>query len=429
MLQGTRELRDLNWSEFPVAPASIDAIVLTHAHLDHVGYLPVLVNRGFAGPVFSSRWTPDLARIVLADSGHLLEEEAEFANRHGYSKHHPALALYTRDDAEKAATRLRGVELGDRVPVAEGVHATFQPAGHILGSASVLIDLSDGRRILFSGDLGRPHHPILTPPEAPPACDVMVVESTYGNRVHEGTEQAMTRLADAVTRTVARGGTVVIPAFAVDRTEVLLSALSDLAAAKRIPAVPVYVDSPMALAVLDVYRDAANQRSREIRPDVDAARLLEVQGGVSTAITREQSMEIAALESSSIVISASGMATGGRVLHHLARRLPDSINTVILAGYQAEGTRGRAIAEGASNLKLLGRYVPVRAEVETIDAFSVHADSEELLGWMRSGPQAPSMTYIVHGEPKSSEALQRRVETDLGRAAVVPRWKETVRLD
>ena len=428
MFQGIKDLRELNWARFPADPASIDAVVLTHAHLDHVGYLPVLVREGFNGAVSAPQWTPELARIVLADSGHLLEEEADFANRKGYSKHHPALPLYTEADAIAAAELVTGVEVGVRLEVADGVHATFHRAGHILGSACVLIEVA-GRRVLFSGDLGRPVHPLLAPPAPPADCDVLVVESTYGDRSHEDTTQALERLAEAVVRTAARGGTIVVPAFAVDRTEVILSALTDLLAAGRIPDIPIYVDSPMAMAVLDVYREAIDLRDAGIRPDVDAARLLEVGGRVKEAVSREESMAIDALGTPAIVISASGMASGGRVLHHLAKRLPDRRSTVILAGYQAEGTRGRSLADGAEEVKLLGRYVPVRAEIVTIDAFSVHADSDELVAWMKHSPHAPDVTYVVHGEPPSASALKSRIGTELDRIAVVPRWKETVRLD
>ncbi len=429
MFQGMRELRDLNWAEFPVDPVSIDAVILTHAHLDHVGYLPVLARGGFAGPVLAAEWTPELARIVLADSGHLQEEEVEFANRKGYSKHHPAMPLYTQAEAEKAAALVTGVPKRRSVEVVEGVRARFHRAGHILGSATVLLELRGGRRILFSGDLGRPLHPLLAAPEPPPDCDVLVVESTYGNRRHEDTAEAMQKLADTVVRTAARGGTVVIPAFAVDRTEVILCALTDLVAAGRGPDLPVYVVSPMAMAVLEVYRDAVGRRSEEIRGGVDAARLLQVGGRVKEAVSREESMAIDALDTPAIVISASGMASGGRVLHHLARRLPDRHNSVVLAGYQTEGTRGRALADGASTVKLLGRYVPVRAEIVTIDAFSVHADSQELIDWMGTAANPPEITYVVHGEPNSAGALMTSIETDLHRAAVVPRWKERVRLD
>ena len=429
MFQGTKEWRALNWADLPVDPATIDAVVLTHAHLDHVGYLPVLVRSGFTGPVYAAEWTPELARIVLADSGHLQEEEAEFANRKGYSKHHPALPLYTQAEAEKAAALVTGVPTGRTIDVAAGVRATFHRAGHILGSATVLVEVDGGRRVLFSGDLGRPLHPLLAPPAPAVDCDVLVVESTYGNRTHEEAAAAMTRLADAVVRTAERGGTVVIPAFAVDRTEVMLCALTDLVADGRIPDLPVYVDSPMAMAVLGVYRSAVDRAAADIRPGVDGTRMLQVGGRVEEAVSREDSMAIDRLRTPSIVISASGMASGGRVLHHLACRLPDRRNTVVLAGYQAEGTRGRSIADGASMVKLLGRYVPVRAEVVSIDAFSVHADGDELIDWMRPVQDPPEVTYVVHGEPESGAALQGRIETELHRPAVVPKWKETVRLD
>ena len=428
MFQGRRSLRDLNWSVPPFDPAAVDAVVLTHAHLDHVGWLPVLVRRGFVGRVVSASWTPELARIVLSDSGHLQEEEAAFANRVGYSKHHPALPLYTQAEGEAAAALITGAAFGSPVEVAEGIQVTFHPAGHILGSAIVEIELAGGPRVLFSGDLGRPHHPILVPPEPPPVCDVLLVESTYGNRRHEDTDAALERLAHSVTETAKRGGTVVVPAFAVDRTEVLLAALGDLARAGRIPELPVYVDSPMASAVLAVYRRAMRAADPEVRPGTDPARAIDAGGEVRESTTREQSIAIDEMAAPSIVISSSGMATGGRVLYHLARRLPDPRNTVILAGYQAEGTRGRALADGARAIKFHGHYVPVRAEVVNIDAFSVHADSDELLAWMASQEIAPDTTFVVHGEAVSSEALSARIDAELGWMAVVPSWGETVRL-
>ena len=428
MFQGRRSLRDLNWSEPPFDASAVDAVVLTHAHLDHVGWLPVLVRRGFAGRVVSASWTPELARIVLADSGHLQEDEAAFANRMGYSKHHPALPLYTQAEGETAASLVTSAALGSPVEVAEGIRATFRPAGHILGSATVEIGLPDGTRVLFSGDLGRPHHPLLVPPAPPPECDVLVVESTYGSRRHEDAVAALERLATAVTETANRGGTVVVPAFAVDRTEVLLAALGDLARAGRIPELPVYVDSPMASAVLSVYRRAMQTADPEVRPGTDPARALDAGGDVQESTTREESIAIDSLATPSIVISSSGMATGGRVLHHLARRLPDPRSTVILAGYQAEGTRGRALADGARAIKFHGHYVPVRAEVVNIDAFSVHADSDELVSWMASQPVPPDTTFVIHGEAASSEALSDRIDSELGRLAVVPSWGETVRL-
>lgn len=427
LFQGPRALRDLNWTGPSFDPSDLDAVVLTHAHLDHVGYLPVLVKAGFAGAVHSARWTPELGRIVLIDSGHLQEEEASYANRVGYSKHHPALPLYTQAEAEQAAARLRAHPMGAPVEVADGVQVTFNPAGHILGSAVVTVEVEGGTRLLFSGDLGRPHHPILVAPDPPGPCHVEVIESTYGDRRHEDSGAALERLARTISDTARRGGTVVVPAFAVDRTEVLLVAMAELAAAGRIPELPVYVDSPMASAVLGVYRRAIEAGDPQVRSGLDARTLFHVGAGLHEATGREDSMAIDALTSPSIVVSSSGMATGGRVLHHLARRLPDHRNSVILAGYQAVGTRGRSLADGARALKMHGRYVPVRAEVVTVDAFSVHADADELVAWAGRGPD-PGTTYVVHGEPSGSETLARRLDTELDRLAVVPNLGETVRI-
>ena len=427
MFQGRRDLRALNWSAPALDVGELDTVVLTHAHLDHVGYLPVLMRHGFKGTVLAAKWTPELAKIVLTDSGHLQEEEASFANRMGYAKHHPALPLYTEAEGETAARRIRGVAFGAETEVAPGIRATFQPAGHILGSATVQIDLEDGPRILFSGDLGRPHHPILCPPAPRVASDFLVIESTYGNRQHEDIASTVGRLAEAISRTAARGGTVIIPSFAVDRTEVLLCTLTDLLSEGRVPELPVYVDSPMASAVLDVYRRAIDQHDPGIRPGHHPGLSLQNGPHLEESTTREQSIAIDGLETPSIVISSSGMATGGRVLHHLARRLPDHRNMVVLAGYQAEATRGRSLADGARSLKIHGRYVPVRADVVTVDAFSVHADADELEAWMASPAAAPETTFIVHGEPASSEGLRLRVE-GMGRLGVVPRMGETVRL-
>jgi metallo-beta-lactamase family protein len=434
LFQGAKDLRKLNWAPFPLPPAAIDAVVLTHAHLDHVGYLPALVRDGFDGPVFCTARTAELAAIVLADSARLQEEEANYANRKRYSKHHPALPLYTQEDAAAAVERLTTVHMGDRVEVASGIHAVLYRAGHILGSAGVSLSLDNpGRRLFFSGDVGRPNHPVLRPPDPPPGADLLLTESTYGNRVHDDEAAALTRLADVVTRTARRGGVVVVPAFAVDRTEVVLLALARLAAEKRIPRLPVYADSPMALAVLDVYRKAIADGDPELRlraldsgPGSDP---FDPAGELHEASTPDDSRALNDLGYPSIIISASGMATGGRVLHHLLRTLPEPRNSIVLAGYQAEGTRGRALADGARAVKLLGRYVPVRAEIEVIDAFSVHADADELVGWLGRSDHAPDTAFVVHGEPAASAALGHRLEAELGWTAVVPAMGEQVRID
>lgn len=431
LYQGGKPLRRRNWERFPVDPSTIDAVMLTHAHLDHTGYLPALATHGFAGPIYATRNTIALSGIVLPDSGHLQEEDAAFANRMGFSKHRPALPLYTETDAYRVLEQMTAVAFDEDVEVAPGVHACFARAGHILGSSTVTVRLgrAGGRRVLFSGDLGRAHHPLLRPPVPPGEVDVMVTESTYGDRRHEGDEAVVARLRDGIRRTAARGGTMLVPAFAVDRTEVVLMHLARMMHAGEVPELPVYVDSPMALAALAVYRDALARRDTEVRDEVlaepdpfDPGRLVEVRDV-------EGSKALDAGRYPSVIVSASGMATGGRVLHHLARFLPDHRNTVVLAGFQAAGTRGRRLQEGVRVLKMLGRYVPVRAEILDVTGLSVHADRDELLAWLGSAPTAPETTLVVHGEPEASRALRDSIEGELGWTAAVPVHGERVRLD
>lgn len=430
MYQGLKHLRARNWEPFPLPPAEIDAAVLTHAHLDHSGMLPALVRDGFRGHIVSTPQTATLAAIVMRDCGHLQEEEAQYANERGYSKHHPALPLYTEQDAIRAGERFRPTPFGTKTPLAPGLTVTLSPAGHILGSSTVLVEV-DGprpRRVAFSGDLGRPEHPVLRPPAPPPAADIAVVESTYGNREHEPVEVAEARLSDVISRTARKGGTIVIPSFAVDRTEVLLLALRRMTKAGRIPELPIYADSPMALSVLDVYRRAIAEHDPEVRLETSEGEDPFDPGTLHELHTPEESRRLDHVFPA-IIISASGMATGGRVLHHLARCLPDARCAVILAGFQAAGTRGRQLADGARTVKLLGRYVPVRAQVCAIDAFSVHADAGELCHWLSAAPSPPETTYLVHGEPDASQALLERITVGLGWHAVVPRYGEPVRLD
>ena len=430
LFQGLKELRLRNWEEFPVDARSLHAVVLTHAHLDHSGYLPALVRQGFAGPVFCTENSAALCKILLPDAGRIQEEDAAYANLEGFSKHEPALPLFTEEDAFAALRRLHPVAGDAAIEVAPGVTVAFHRAGHILGSTwlRIVVDGRDDDALVVSGDLGRAIHPILQPPKPPLACGTLLVESTYGSRRHDEAD-AVDRLADAIRRTAERGGAVLIPAFAVDRTEVLLLYLRQLTAAGRIPELPVYVDSPMALAALRVYERAVRDGDHEIRPELrgqvdpfDPGKLIEARDTAASKAIHDAALP-------AVIVSASGMATGGRVLHHLARRLPDPRNTVVLAGYQAAGTRGSSLLEGAQSLKIHGRYVPVRAEVVDGGGFSVHADSEELLGWIGAAPSPPRVTFVVHGEMLESLALQQAITTRLGWSAVVPKHGERVRLD
>jgi metallo-beta-lactamase family protein len=430
LFQGRKELRLANWAPFAVPPASIDAVVLTHAHIDHSGYLPALGRNGFRGPIYATPDTIELCRILLADAAHLQEEDARYANRKGYSKHTPALPLFTSADAAALMTQFQPVDYHVSRELGSDVRITLQPAGHILGSASVLAEVGrePGRRVLVSGDLGRSNHPLLRPAPAPPDADVILVESTYGDRLHPSADSEIEELVTAITDTARRGGMVVIPAFAVDRTEVVLHTLFQLMSSGRIPRLPIHVDSPMALRVLDVYRKAADTADPQLRESAWRSLALDADQ-IHECPTPQQSIALNELTYPSIIISASGMATGGRVLHHLARLLPDPDNCVLLTGFQAAGTRGRSLADGATSVKMFGHYVPVRAGVHVIEGFSVHADAGEITEWLRRAPKPPETCYVVHGEEQASKALRRRIETNLGWTTVVPRQGEIVRLD
>ncbi len=429
LFQGLKRHRLANWAPFPVDPSSIDAIIISHAHIDHSGYIPVLVKRGFAGPIFSTHRTAQLCEILLRDAAHLQEEEARYANRKGYSKHHPALALFTPADAEAALELFQPVDFAERTRVTGDVTFLLQPAGHILGSASVAVDVAvdDGappRRIVFSGDLGRGDHPVLGSPAAPEPADVMLIESTYGDRSHPDAVRDTEALVAGIQAAASRGGMVLIPAFSVDRTEVVLMLLRDLMDDGRIPQLPIYADSPMAIKVLEIYRNAVQAGDLDVRREDLAPTLGDLE--VNECRTPDESKALADLTYPSIIISASGMATGGRVLHHLARLLPDDRNVVVMAGFQAAGTRGRDLVDGARTLKMLGRHVPVRAEVIAMESLSVHADAEDLLAWVGAAPHPPGIVYVVHGEPRASEALCSRLQDELDLVAVCPSEGERV---
>ncbi|MGE3702964.1 MAG: MBL fold metallo-hydrolase RNA specificity domain-containing protein [Hyphomicrobiaceae bacterium] len=413
LFQGLQNLRELNWTPLPVKPSSIDAVVLTHAHLDHSGYLPKLLRDGFRGQIFATNATRDVAELILKDSGYIQEKDAEYANRKGFSKHKPALPLYGLKDAERALERFSPVSFDKAVQLPGGAMLLFRHAGHILGAATADIEWGD-KRIVFSGDLGRYGDPMMFDPKPVPKADYVVVESTYGNRIHEpGNPTDL--LGSIIERTVQRGGTVVIPAFAVGRAQSLLYHLWKLRSAGRILKIPIYLDSPMAINATDllhIHRD-----DHRLAPaDCDSI------CGIAT-YTRdvEGSKAITASPYPKVVISASGMATGGRVLHHLKAFAPDRKNTILFSGFQAAGTRGRAMLEDAPEIKIHGQWIPVEAEVDDLPALSAHADSDELMRWLSGFRHAPAHTFIVHGEAEAAEALRVRIDKDLGWNAYVPR--------
>lgn len=428
LFQGRKRLRLQNWEDFPVDPASIDAVLLTHAHIDHCGYLPRLSAAGFHGPVYCTSGTSRLAAIVLPDSGHLHEEEAAYANRTGYSKHDPALPLYTEEQARRSLDRFVQVEFGRPMSILEGLTATWRRAGHILGAASIDVDVGSagsvpGRHVVFSGDLGRSSHPLLVPPGRLGTTDVLVTESTYGDRIRPPVDPR-DAIAETVTGAARRGGVVIIPAFAVDRTEIVLWHLDRLVAAGRIPDLPTFVDSPMALEALDVYRSEARRGSPEVRPEYHGAELFpSLRLRASRSV--EQSKEISARHGPMIVVSASGMATGGRILHHLAQRVSDDRNAVMLVGFQAPGTRGDLLRQGARSIKLFGQHRPVRADVVSVE-LSAHADQDELVGWAKTASPPPEIVFVNHGEVDASAALIERLEAEVGLTAVAPRPGERV---
>lgn len=421
LFQGFKSLRLRNWSKPPFAPTSISAIVLTHAHIDHSGYLPLLVKNGFRGPIICTQATADLCSILLPDSGHLQEQDALFANRHRFSKHNPALPLYTEDDARRALDFLQPVPFGKNIGVADGARLEFTRAGHILGAASALIAWG-GITVAFSGDIGRYDDPLMLDPVTPKKADYLLMESTYGDRRHETTDPE-DALADIIGKTIHRGGTVVIPAFAVGRAQSLLFHIARLKATKRLPPLlPVFLDSPMAIDATNIFRNhKADHR-------LGAEQVKALDGHVRYVRTSEESKALTANPIAKVIISASGMATGGRVLHHLAHYVSDPRSAIVFAGFQAGGTRGAAMIAGAMRIKMHGRYLPVRAQVHNLSMLSAHADQAELLRWARGFTQAPRHTYVIHGEPTSADTLRHTLEEELHWACTVPDLGQTVTL-
>ncbi|MEO7191790.1 MAG: MBL fold metallo-hydrolase [Vicinamibacterales bacterium] len=437
LFQGLKSLRERNWQALPLRADTIDAVVLTHAHLDHCGYLPRLVSQGFRGRVFCTPATAELTRIVLADAAHLQEEDAERANRKGYTRHQPALPLFTTRDAERAMALLQPLGYDRPMSVVPGLTAEFIDAGHLLGSGYARIRVqSSGKILLFGGDLGRYSRPVLPDPSPVAEADVLLVESTYGNRVHEPDDDGA-RLAAIITETAARGGKLIIPAFALGRIEEVLYWIGRLEDERRIPALPVYVDSPMAAAVLDLYR----KRLHELDPEISHAATPSSRRRVAAnkvcafctqklkvVATIQESRAVQASHEPAIVVSSSGMATGGRVLHHLESGLPDARNTVLFVGYQAAGTRGRLLRDGAMMTRIHGHDVPVAARIEGIDSMSAHADSNEIMRWLGGFTRPPGLTCLVHGEPEPMDALKARIEQQLGWTVRTPGHQERIDL-
>jgi len=412
LFQGLKKLRQRNWLAPPFPAAELDAVVLSHAHIDHSGYLPRIVREGFRGPVYCTPATAGLLEILLLDSAHLQEQDAKRANRLGYTKHRPALPLYDVADAKEALTHVESRSYGQRFEVAPGIEAVFRRAGHILGSASVELGLEARTTLVFSGDLGRWGRPILRDPDPVRRADVLLVESTYGDRVHAPDPAA--QLARIVNDAVARGGTLLVPAFAVGRTQEIIWTLRQLEEAGRIPELPVFVDSPMAIDVTELYCRHPEDHDLEMSLLMDAKRCPLCCRQYHLTRSVEDSKALDRMSGPMIILSASGMATGGRILHHLAHRLGDRRTTVLLVGYQAAGTRGRALRDGASTLRIHGADVPVRARVETLDGLSAHADRDEILRWLSAFEGAPRRTYLVHGEPQASAALAEAIRARLG---------------
>lgn len=429
LFQGLKELRLKNWSPLAVAPEEVDAVVLSHAHLDHCGYLPKLVKDGFRGKIYSSHYTAKLAAVILADSARIQVEDAEYAAKKKFSKHNQPLALYNEQDAANAVGRFEEVAFETRTKIAEETFVTLRPSGHILGSATVEVEFF-GKRVLFTGDLGRNEHPLLADPAPVPAgtFDAIISESTYGDREHV---EATTDFEDAINKTAARGGSILIPAFAVDRTEVILVKIRELMEQGKISKLPIYADSPMALKALDFYRSAINEASPEIRPDITADwknRDPFDPGTLHELVTVDESKTINNPVQPCIIISASGMGTGGRVVHHLRQMLPNPKHSVILVGYQAIGTRGRALVDGATEVKMHGEFVPVRAQIEQIGSFSVHADASELIAWLKTASEKPKKVFVVHGEAGAAESLAQRIDSELSWQSHAPKDGEVAEL-
>jgi metallo-beta-lactamase family protein len=431
MFQGLKELRLMNWRRPEFDPSAIEALLLTHAHLDHVGYIPRLVREGFHGPIYCTRPTIDLAEVLLLDAAKLQEEDASYANRKGYSKHSPALPLYTARDVHAAMRRFQRLDYGDWRALDGSVRVRLHNSGHILGSATIEVEvpaLSGTRRVAFSGDLGRYGVPLHADPDPPPAVDALVIESTYGDRVHS-TAPLIDQIRAPFDETLGRGGTVLIPSFALARAQLVTLMLGELMDAGELPRVPVHVDSPMAVEISRIYSRylESGGLDDDLESDDGSSKLLPPE--VEFHRTVSESKTLNRLDGPRIIISSSGMLTGGRVLHHLRRLMPDPKNLIVLVGYQAPGTRGRALLDGAQALRMHGQDIPVRAKVLSVEGISAHADANELMRWLRSGEALPGVVFVTHGEPEAAAALAQRIEAEHGIRSLAPSIGDRIDLE
>ena len=434
LFQGLKEIRERNWQDPPFDAKDIDAVIITHAHIDHTGWLPRLVKLGFTGQITTSRATGDLLKILLPDSARLQEEEADYRNRHDLTVHTPALPLYDEDDARATLQMLRPVPNdGEPYDICDGIKASFRVAGHIMGASLVLVELENGKpdgssiRFLFSGDLGHYDQPIVNDPAPPPDCDYLMCESTYGNRLH-GDIDSETQMARIVNEAAHRNGPILIPAFAVGRTQEVLYMLRELEEQKRIPILPVIVDSPMASQATQVYNRWHEEHDREYASILAHKRHPLRTASMSTASSRDESKKLNEMHGARIIISASGMLTGGRVLHHAMRVLPNENATIIFVGYQAAGTTGRRIQDGEREVRIMKHWIPVKCHVEKVEGFSAHADWQAVLRWLSGLHNTPKMVFTTHGEPEAAEAMAQHIRERFGWNVTVPQYEQVVEL-
>jgi metallo-beta-lactamase family protein len=420
LFQGYKELRLRNWANLPINPQKIDYVLLTHAHIDHSGYIPLLIKNGFRGKVLCTAATKDLCSILLPDSGHLHEEDARYANRKGYSKHHPALPLYTQKEAEDSLNYFRVISFEDRIQIAENLYATFYYGGHILGASFIRLEQGD-TSILFSGDLGRQIDPLMFAPKEPPYSDFLVIESTYGNRIHDNTDPLI-QLKAIINRTVRRGGSIIIPSFAVGRTQSLLYYLHELKSKNEIPDIPVFVDSPMATNATKIFARYAEQNRLTKDQNKEVCAVAHYVNSV------DESMALDNQKFPVIIISASGMATGGRVIHHIRHFAPNSKNTILFSGFQVGGTRGDRMIRGEREIKMFGQMIPIRAEIAQIENISAHADSTEMLHWLAHLKKAPRKLFITHGETEAAQALKAKIEQQFHWQCDIPSYLDSATL-